>query len=167
MTAAIPISEPLEATLIVLLSASMILGILKLFLWKTRKEKNVETGLEMLRPTKSASSEIKFQESLKLFLNTCEIKFTYWTNKDIVPLYMTKGPEHVSSAVVKNVCDSFILDVKACLNIAIFESILNNYFSSTQALDIFLKQYFYNKLNAYETKNIDKMFNIHALEKMN
>jgi len=161
----IPVS--LGITLAALLSISAILGILKLFLWKTEKEKNVETELEKLRPTKSASSEIKFQEALKLFLNTCEIKFTYWTNKDIIPLYVAKGPDHVSSAVVKNTCDSFILDVKACLNITIFESILNNYFSSTQALDIFLKQYFYNKLNAYETKNIDKMFNIRALEKMN
>lgn len=122
---------------------------------------------QLIAAKKSDSNDLKFQEALKLFLNTCEIKFTYWLNKDIAPLYLSKGPEHVTQQLVNKTYEGFLLDVKASLNVKIFELILDNYFSSSKAIDIFLKQYFYNKLNAYEIKNAGKLFSPRALETMN
>ena len=66
---------------------------------------------------------------------------------------MTRGPEHVTAAMLNTVSDDFVTDIKASLSDKIFIELLKYYFNSPKAIDIFLKQYFYNEVNNRELKN--------------
>ena len=81
------------------------------------------------------------------------MKFDYWYNQEVLPIYLTHGSEHVTSTILTNVSKNFIMDVKASLSDKIFIELIDNYFSSPKAIDIFLKQYFYNELNNRELQN--------------
>ena len=123
---------------------------------KTKQLENLKKEQEAQKTKKLVSenkNELKFQEALKLFLNTCEFKFNFWFETKILPIYISKGPEHVTKPVLQDALDNFSLDVKACIHQKIYEKLFDNYFSDSKALDIFLKEYFYNKINNYEIKN--------------
>ena len=103
---------------------------------------------------KSVSKDnLDFKTALSLFTNTIKLKFIYWYNQEILPTYLTHGPEHVTSAMLSTAADDFITDVKASLSNKIFIELLKYYFESPKAIDIFLKQYFYNEVNNRELKH--------------
>ena len=119
------------------------------------KNQKMKKELKTRRSQKSDSrvEKLDFTLALNIFTNTLEHKFNYWYNQEILPVYLTKGPEHVTGALVTKTLDNFLTDIKASLNNKIFISLLDTYFTSPKAIDIFLKQYFYNKINARELKN--------------
>ncbi len=108
---------------------------------------------------------MSFEKAFTLFINTCELKFIYWFEKNILPVYLTQGSDGVTKALVSKTFENFETDVKACINPQIYKSLMNNYFSDRRALDIYLKEYFHNKINAYEIKNSKNIFNANQILK--
>lgn len=111
------------------------------------------------KPTKSVSDTLKTQEALTLFFNTCNYKFNYWFRKELMPIYYAKGTEHVTPVKINKTIDKFKLDVKTCVNSKILKKLLDDYFNSDKSIDIFLNQYFNNKIDEFELKNF-KNFSI-------
>ena len=127
-----------------------------------KKNKKQQTVKQSTQQSKQ-QTELKFQDALKLFFNTCEMKFIYWFEKRILPIYMTKGIEHVTTNLISNTIKDFIYDIKISLHPDIYKILLKNYFNSSKAIDIFLIEYFYNKINAYELKNKKLVFDYSIL----
>jgi len=89
----------------------------------------------------------------------------YWFEKSILPIYLTQGSDGVTNAIVSKTFENFQIDIKACLNNAIYDKLFEYYFTDRRALDIYLKQFFYNKLNSYELKNTKRILNMNQIIK--
>ena len=94
--------------------------------------------MEMINTKKSnssaQSSEMNLEKALKLFFNTCELKFLYWFETNILPIYLTQGSDSVTPSLVKKTFDNFQNDVKVCVHPIIFEILLKYYFSDKRKL---------------------------------
>ena len=115
---------------------------------------------------KSVSNEITFDKAMTLFANTCNLKFQYWFEKEILPIYLTQGPDSVTPAKIKKTYELVSTDVKASTHSKIFDKLLENYFSDVRAIDIFLKQLFLTKINSYEMKNSKLRLDAETLRKV-
>ena len=160
-----PITVTLTISQLIAVLIIMIIGTL-IIIKKNKKQPAVKREASKNNQETAKQNELKFQETLKLFLNTCEIKFNYWFEKNILPVYMTKGVEHVTASLVEKTYKTFLNDMKVCLHPKIYDILLKNYFSDPRSVDIFLIQYFYNKINAYELKNKKTVFNNSALNNL-
>lgn len=155
------VTVTLTAGQIILAAVAVIAATLLL---KKKYNKMQMSRLTAKSTSKSDSDELKFQEALKLFLNTCEYKFDYWFERNILPVYISKGAEHVTTPLINKTFDDYKTDMKVCVHPKIYKLLLENYFSSSKSIDVFLKQYFHNKVNAYELKNKKTAFSQLALD---
>jgi len=132
----------LTTSQLILIAVAVITIAVVIIAVRKRKNKTQVTQQTAKSSSKSDSDELKFQAALKLFFNTCEYKFNYWFEKDILPVYLSKGAEHVTAPLIKKTFDNYMTDMKACVHPKIYELLLKNYFSDPRSVDIFLKQYF-------------------------
>ena len=134
----------------------MIIGGL-IIIKRNKKQQTVKQSAQNQDQKPTQQNDFKYQDALKLFLNTSELKFNYWFEKEILPVYMSKGVEHVTASLVEKTYKTFLNDMKVCLHPKIYDILLKNYFSDPRSIDIFLTQYFYSKLNVYELKKSNKI----------